>query len=275
MITFDEVKNSNPLLIIYPAGTGGEFVSSVISQASESFHTLPTLYDKELNRYSVICSLDYSSTWPDIDNPDTWINYRYRKDHLGLRHIIKDHPIYSHVEAYKKYIPNATVIFMLPFREFEYFSKLIFIKTAKLQASPVDHAFVHNSIGHNLSSSRVAQLVNWCNTKTVFWMHELYIANTILSADGDISNFHHKLDLGKYVNEHINDIHKQFNTTLPELCYHFADLRLINCDSLATDGVHFWKSIKAVIEDLDIDFAIEKTATWISANNKLINEYKI
>lgn len=272
-ITFEDVKNSNPLLIIYPAGTGGEFITGVLSQSSESFHNLVTYHNTELNRYSVICPLDYSSNWSDLDDPYTWVNYRNVSTFSNRRFILKDHPIMDHVQVYYKYLPNIPVIYMTPFKEFDYFGKLIFIKTAKLCTGVIDDSFIKTAIGNNLTDARMKCLLEWANNNQQFWLHELYIANTTLSEGKDITNFRHIPDLAEHIKLHTGSIKHSFNFTLPKYCYYFPKTKLLNCDSLRTDGVEFWKDMKNIVEDIDMDFALEKTAEWISKNNKLVNEH--
>jgi hypothetical protein len=271
MITFEDIKNNNPLLIVYPAGTGGEFISNVISQASNSFHELTVRYDADINRFNVSCPIDYFTNWSDVENPHTWINPGFTNQVNGLRSLIKDHPMPECFKYYRKYMPEVSAIYMTPFSEFEYFSKLLFIKTSKMHTSPIDRNFIHFYISPKLPEDRVEKLVRWANSNTTFWMHELHTVNTWLSMGRYIDHFVHNANLSDYVDMHVKSIQDDFRYVLPIVCYNISNTRLINCDSLATDSVNFWRSVQQIINDLDVELAIAKTETWITNNNKLIN----
>lgn len=272
-ITFDEVKNSNPLLVIYPSGAGGEFVSTVLSLSSESFHNLPYRYLPDINRYNTNCPLDYFTNWTDHNDVSTWINPHFIKQQSGMRYILKDHPMYPCFPLFKKYIPNMSAIYMTPIRETEYFSKLIFIKSSILQKSPITSDFINRHISYKLPTTRIDELLKWANAQQEFWIHELHTANTWLSNGRNLNDLVHIPSLSTYVKLHTTSMTSDLTYMYPAAKNNIKDTRLVNSDSLTTDGIEFWNSIKNIVPDLDLSVALEHTAGWIEKNNKLIEIY--
>ena len=272
-ITFDEIKNSNPLLMLYPAGSGGEFVSAILANSSESFHNLSYNYSPERNRYNTICPLDYYTNWPDINDTSTWINPNFVKYRNGLRYVIKDHPMRPCFSLYSRYIPELSAIYMSPVHQLEYFSKLIFIKTSVLCNSPISREFILRCIGNKLTDERISKLIDWSAHQRTFWIHELQNANTMLSLGGDINTLTHEPDLSVHIKMHAEYMRKDLESTFGVAKYDIKSIRMLNSDSLASDGREFWNVVKDAIPDLNITNALTETEQWILKNNKLISLY--
>ena len=272
-ITFDEIKNSNPLLVLYPAGTGGEFVSAIIANSSESFHNLSYNYNYGRNRYNTICPSDYYTNWSDINDTSTWINPAFVKYTDGLRYVIKDHPMHPCFSLYSKHIPELSAVYMSPVHQIEYFSKLIFIKTSILCNSPITREFILRCIGSKLTDERISMLINWASTQRTFWIHELQNANTLLSLGRDTNKLMHEPNLSVHIKMHAEYMRKELESTFSIAKYNIKNTCMINSDSLVSDGVEFWNSVKDVVPDLNITNALTETRQWILKNNKLISIY--
>ena len=94
MITTNDINNSNPVLILYSSGTGGEFITSLLAEVSDEFNPLgETEVNKQRNRTHVNCVLDYAALWKDPANPKTWIPPHVDNTMIGSkRYLLKDHP---------------------------------------------------------------------------------------------------------------------------------------------------------------------------------------
>ena len=52
MITTNDINNSNPVLILYSSGTGGEFITSLLAEVSDEFNALG---ETEVNKQRNVC----------------------------------------------------------------------------------------------------------------------------------------------------------------------------------------------------------------------------
>jgi hypothetical protein len=274
MITFEEIKNSNPLLILYPGGCGGEFVASTLSRADASFHPLQGRYDPDKNRHVINCAINYVTNWGDPNDPETWISPYFKEAETegAGRHIIKDHCIMYYLEYYMKFMPNIEIIYMVPFKNVEYFSQLLFLKATELITSPVDHAFVRKVISDRVPADRIDKIVSWLNSQKEFWMHELHTVNSKLQLGESIENMVHQPSLEASIIGHQAVMRSEF-LQVSSLLPAYPNIHLVNSDSLMIDGVDFWEEINKITGGVNIDFALGETQKWILKNNELISNY--
>ena len=273
-ITFDEIKNSNPLLIMYSAGVGGEFVTAALSNASKQFHTSPHKIITERNRFSTRCPIDFFTNWSNPDDPETWVNPIFEKTENNVRYILKDHPMCYLPKFYKRHMPDVSIAYIAPFTESNYFSKLLFLKTSIKINTPIDDTFILTNVNGNIPVGRIQHIVNWANRHPEVWKHELHSINTVLSNGGVIDNILHQPNLHKYIAEHQAVIQNDIDSVFPIVKKNISNATLINSDSLTVDGAEFWKSIKLIVKDLDLDAAIANTREWAQHNKELINNYE-
>ena len=171
-------------------------------------------------------------------------------------------------------MPDVYIIYMAPFTEFNYFSKLLFLKTAIKINTPIDDNFILSNVNCNIPVDRIQHIVNWANRQPEVWKHELNSINTVLSNGGIINDILHQPDLHKYISAHQAVIENDIDSVFPIVKKNINSATLINSDSLTTDGAEFWKSVKLIVSDLDLDIAITNTREWAQNNKKLINNYE-
>ena len=64
----DIIKNNNPLLIVYPTGAGGEFISMTIANNSSNFNNLKYQYRSDNNQIHTHSPIKYTSMWSENDS---------------------------------------------------------------------------------------------------------------------------------------------------------------------------------------------------------------
>ena len=274
MITFDKIKNSNPLVLVYPGGAGGEFVTQTLSAASESFHALPSTYDASINRIELSSPLLFQYRWPDLNNPETWVDPKFvDTSDENLRYIIRLHPEATLVQHLRQHLPDAEILYMTPLAECEYFSKLLFMKTARKLEIPTTPEVIRAEIGTGLNAFQLHRLVNWVNAQPAVWSSGLGYLSFLLKDGQDINNVLNDTNPYSHIRKYKYSIYQRYYET----CQHFEDafsvVHNINSDSLTTDGIEFWSKIKEVVPNLDLDYAISKTSNWILKNNTLISDF--
>jgi hypothetical protein len=274
MITFDKIKNSNPLILVYPGGSGGEFVTQTLSAASESFHALPSTYDASINRIELSSPLRFQYRWPDVNNPETWVDPEFiDTSDDNLRYIIRLHPETTIVQKLGQHLPNAEILYMTPLAECEYFSKLLFLKTAYKLEIPTTPAVIRAEVGPGLNAFQLYRIVNWVNAQSEVWSPELGHLSFLLKDGQDINDVPNDANPYSHIRKYKYSMYQRYYET----CQYFEDVfdvvHNINSDSLTTDGIEFWSRIKEIVPNLDLDYAISKTRDWISKNNAIISNF--
>ena len=93
-MTLDELLKRDPVLLLYPAGTGGEHIAHTMSLCSTEFEPLKTV-TTDKNQFKTLCAINYSANVTDISNIYNCINPLYIVTDEDKRLIFKDHPIDS------------------------------------------------------------------------------------------------------------------------------------------------------------------------------------
>jgi hypothetical protein len=275
MLTIAEINMSRPVLILYSAGTGGEFITSLLAEVSDEFNPIGSAArNKKTNRTNVNCVLEYSALWTSLTNPKTWVSSHVDKTMIGSkRYLIKDHPnVLSN--CYKKHLPNVTVLHFVAKENFEYFAKLAFAKLQKkIQLSEITLDYMINNITPAAYEDLFLSVYNWASKYTWVWQHELQtITQAFMSANTIVLNsYEHNDSLQKYIDEHVTHIKKESNAS-GELALSFAwfeNYKTIDITDINSSR-NMWKQISKVINITDIESAIRKTDAWQKRNRRLI-----
>ena len=275
MLTITEINMSRPVLILYSAGTGGEFITSLLAEVSDEFNPIGSpIRDKKTNRTNVNCVLEYSALWKSHTNPKTWVSSHVDKTMIGSkRYLIKDHPnVLS--ECYKKHLPNVTVLHFVAKENFEYFAKLTFAKLQKkIQLSEITLDYMINEISPTTDEDLFLNVYNWASKYTWVWQHELQtITQAFMSANTTVlNNYGHNDSIQKYIDEHVTHIKKESNAS-SELALSFAWFENYNAIDISDikSSRNMWEQFKQIINITDIESAIRKTDAWQTRNRKLI-----
>lgn len=271
MITLDSIKKSNPVLVVYPAGTGGEHISHTLSICSSEFEPLNTKFVEHLNQYHTICVINYSTAISNIDNFSTSIDARYNGDFVKnqKRIVLKDHPTDLTLQFYSKYLDTITVLFVTPVVETDYFTDLTFKKLAVRIPCPIDETYVKHEISDSLTQQECDHLIMQANQYPWVWRHELHILITQMREQRKLVPIEHFETLDKIKDDHKNSMISTYITTVSEYQQAFRNCHVINCDSLKYNSKDFWLQVKKVIPTVDSHRATEITNKWIEQNNKL------
>lgn len=266
------LKENPPLVIIYPAGAGGEFISKTIANNSPSFNNLEYLTKNDTNQTHSRSIVRYSSMWqpPDVD---TIIDFKvYDSIDKSLRNITKDHPSVESCNLHKKYIPFSEILYIAPVEKISYFCKLAYIKLAELVKTPINKNYFLTNVNDCITDEKFSKILDLTNKFPEVWKHEIDILNTQLSSN-DQTNivFEHNHDLTDVIYEAIKGI-KQDNylkTVMPLYKNNFSKFKFINTDTLTTSSKYFWSEIEKIIPDIDIESSILSTDQWINENELL------
>lgn len=270
MITSQKLNNPDTILIVYPAGTGGEQIAHTLSVCSKEYEILKTDYNEDKNQYHTVCALNYSTLITDIEKFDTAIDSRYVFNKNSRKKIIlKDHPSERTLEFYSKHLPDITVLFVTPFTEFEYFANLTFNKLAKKITPPITEEFLKKEISDTLSDSEINHLIDQTNQYPWIWRHELHNLIYRIRKDSQLHQFYHNDDLSDIKEDHLQTLINTYIITVPLYQNKFKNMHKINCDSFIQNSYNFWKSIRPLVPSLDVDNATKITNKWIAQNNKL------
>ena len=280
MLTLEEIQNSKPILVIYPAGSGGEHIAYTISKNSSSCYTLPMHYGEHNNQFHVPSALEYYANWGDITDNSTWFNpvfiEKFNKDQAtpgekwfaNGRHVLKDHPSIESTEVYKKYLPDALVIYMSPIDSADYFSRLLFTKIDRRIKTPITKKFIEEEICKNVPMERLNILIEWSKQYHEVWLHEINSANFALSLGKRLPA--HMDDIEYHISEHARNTLLELDTVVPLLQEKFNNnFKFINSDCLRNESTQFWQSIKLLIKDLNVETSIDSTNDWIARNNSI------
>ena len=274
MITFNQIRDSDPLLIVYPGGTGGEFVSNILSQCSSSFNALPNKYNDVTNRIEVVSPLNFQHSWLDYRNTDTWISSEFEHRNNNLRYVLRLHPDVGIVNSILTHMPDIEIMYMTPLSQSEYFSKLLFIKIAHIIDTPINAIDLNKGVTASLSNTDREIVSSWINSiPDKIWSIELGDICHIMKNGKDLRSFNYSKSPMQYVRKYMYSMHLSFYNT----CQHFEHLckklHIVCSDSLASDGVQFWNTVQTFIPDLDMSTVLDETNKWINKNNTIITKF--
>lgn len=286
MITMNDINNSRPVLILYSSGTGGEFITLLLSQVSNEFNPLGGVtHNKKLNRTHVNCILNYSALWKDKDNPNAWVSPSVKKSMLGSkRYLLKDHPDVEltcvvkpkviikkgYLSDYKKYLPNITVLHLTMHDNYDYYAKVTFAKLQhKVLLDELNFDFMFNNITKATDNDLFNYVYNWASKYDWVWAHELQKITQMYLNKTDCSKFVHTDSIQTYIKEQALAIEKESNTASDQLLKTFENYIKIDITDI-TSSRKMWEQIKESINITDIETAIRKTDNWQERNRKLI-----
>ncbi|MDA9993306.1 hypothetical protein N9E09_01425 [bacterium] len=285
--------NAHPILIVYPAGLGGEHIAHTLSTCCDQFEDIYTWVNKNVNQYHSICALRYMDLVEDITKFENGIETRYKGDFVSIkkRIIVKDHPSNNSIEFYKRYLPDITIIYIdlaFPKKDsIDYFADLAIKKLAVKVDCPITVDFINSTISTTLSEKQQQFMIDETKKFDWVWRHELYaLLNDLLESNNyknPVSYDTHHSSIVKNKNirlKHTSDInvlkedHKEslintYITFLPKYVRTFKNLHVVDSDNLDKDSTIFWQKIKKIVPKLDTDKAIGITNRWIENNNKL------
>ncbi len=272
----DIIKDNNPLLIVYPTGAGGEFISMTIANNSSNFNNLKYQYRSDNNQIHTHSPIKYTSMWSENDSNTLIDNTVILKDNY-LRNVLKDHPSIKGCNLYKKFIPSVEILYISPVKEVKYFSTLAFAKLAELVKTPIDKEYFFNYVNSNIIEENFNKILNLTSGFPQIWKHEIDILNTELSMDNNVEFKHepslsiHILNLELWTNKVLHEILPIYKKT-------FKKFTFINIDTLINSSENFWKQIKIIIPDINLSIVTASTDAWIKNNNtqceKFIKQFK-
>lgn len=273
MITPIDIQKKNPVLIVYPAGVGGEHIAHTLSLCSEEFETTQTHFNPKVNQYHTICLFRYSSEIPNIDDINTAIDSKYKGDvNNNLRIVLKDHPTERTLQFYSRHFNSIKTLFLIPTQlaSIDYFSELTFKKLAVKVKCPINQSYVENEISPSLDQQQMQHIIECANCYEWVWRHELHILNTKIRDIGLEAKLRHTDTLNEAISHHKNE--------LINIQYKVAEYSSIlqNCHSISVDDIvikqnseSLWEQINKHVGSIDVAKAIDITNTWINNNKEL------
>lgn len=277
MLTISDINNSNPILILYSSGTGGEFLTKTIAANSKTINPILHEYNVERNITNAVCVIDYGTMWKDPNDPSTWqrkFTDEQYKDIIGNgRYIIKDHPNLHFSKYHWKFLPNLKVLHLVVKKEYLYFAKLTFAKLLRrIEVSNITDEYIRQNINNTDHLSTLNAIKSWAAKYTWVWEHELHIVNTQYTSLSPIEIEHYD-DVYYHVKIQGDSIAYESNVLPQYLAMIYNNYYTIPVDSLVTDSVEFWNMILPHISDLDISECIKSTNMWIEKNNAIIESF--
>ena len=272
-LNFSEIKNNNPVVFLYHAGSGGEFISKTFSEIAEGFHCLPFHHNHDTNQYHAISPLHYSTQWTEPDNPFTWMNEKFVKTENMKRFVTKDHITNTNMKRYHCFLPDAHYIYLYAMKEREHFAKLAFAKLS-VQIEPKDaENFIYENVNDLISMKHKEMILEWASRYEWVWSHELMICNTRLHDGKRLSDYRHEKSLRNHVHTHVvGDMHF-FNYIKTNWKNKFNNLKFMCIDELAVKCKQkFWTDILfAANAELRNELPMDATNDWICRNNELLD----
>jgi hypothetical protein len=268
-LTFSEINDGNPVLFLYHAGGGGEFISKTFAANHPDFHPLDFVMN-ERNQCHSIGPIHYASQWPDRDQPETWVNHRFKVTTPGLDYVSKDHPTAFNVAQYLKHMPRLMIIYMTATDHKEHFARLVFAKVARRIESPVTVDYIRSDVNDLLNPQEESELIAWSSQYPWVWSHELMIANTRLKDGRGLAKFDHEDSLDKYISDHVAQDH-EYDRMIAEFQRSEYRIYTIGTDPLVTASRPFWQSLQLAFPKLDVAECVAATDEWIANNHRLLN----
>lgn len=274
MITHNDFKNADPVLIVYPAGLGGEHIAHTLSVCCDDFERLHTYINKNVNQYHTICALKYIDLVQDISKFENGFEEKYTGDFVKnkKRIILKDHPSTKSLEFYSKHLPNIKVIYLdLPFPKkysIEYFVNIALKKLSVKVKCPITTEYILSELSTTLTKAQQTFIINETKKFNWVWRHELYkLIDDVLQHKN--VKLEHVDSIEKLKKDHQSNLINTYITFMHEYRMKFRDFNVIDCDRLDIDSTLFWNKMKRIIPNIDTDKAIGLTNIWIENNNKL------
>jgi hypothetical protein len=270
-LNISEINEMRPLLLLYSSGTGGEFITNMISQSSDEFNTVDYHLFKENNMTSARCCTYYGALWENPDDPKTWIDPTVSDQDKTKRVILKDHPSLYFAKYYWRHLSNLQVIHLAVKEEIEYFSKLAINKLAfRVNSDDVNKEYVTKYISETATPERINNIIKWARAYPWVWGSELQTLNSHLSKGVDVSDFYHDDDIDVLVQNQFTAMSwesGQLRTYLSEI---YTNYTTVNVDSLAYNGIEFWNQIKKCVPSVDTAKCIKHTNYWIKKNHNIM-----
>jgi hypothetical protein len=271
MISIKDINAAGPVLILYSSGTGGEFITSTLSKVSKSFNNLVWFVNTEVNQTHLTCVTEYSTTWSDPLDPNTWICQRHLDKLIGpKRYLMRDHPILDHAILYNRFLPNLQVLNLTLQDNYDYYGKVTFAKLAKkVYITELTFDYVKNNITSSVDEVHMSNLYNWASKYLWVWVHELHIVNTALKSNQSIEFYEHTDSLEEHIANQSTAIEHQstvVSVQLKKVLNNCIDIDITDIKS----SKHMWEQFKIIIPDIDLKEAIKLSDIWQANNRKLI-----
>lgn len=272
-----DVKASNPILLVYPAGTGGEHITAAISDASPSVRKAESTIQASNNQVFYHSVFDYAPSFIDYDDPTTWINpmYKHNPDAHG-RYFIKDHPTDLLLQSYGKHMPDIQVIYSVPQTKTVYFSELAHYKLGKrMVPNELTDEFFHEAVSKNMEVYQKSVIRIWAARQKEFWKHEIDIVFHKLKLGENIKEYE-TMSLQEHISLNAQYCENMKRHVLAEYPKVFKNFSTINCDTLADPSRvgEYWKQMAQIIPDLQPRIAIRKSEAWARKNNEFLGRTK-
>lgn len=274
-LSFSEIKETDPIIFLYHAGSGGEFIAKTFAGNHPCSHPLSFVINEVTNQTHSIGPLHYASQWIDHKNPETWVNERFTPDSEFLRdtphhtYVSKDHPTSFNMSLYLKHLPDARYVYLHALHEREFFARVAFAKLAKRIEAPVTSEYLRTNVNHLLTPDQEEIIIRWSNRYDWVWSHELMICNTKIKEGIGLANFYHNDSLDKYVDDHIKQDAAYFDM-MNIVSAKFGKFRFIDIDDLVITSKPFWKNVAHEFPTLWQPACFRETEKWIYKNHKLL-----
>lgn len=271
MVTIHDIDKSQPVLILYSSGTGGEFITHTLSKVSNSFNNIMRYTNTEANQTHLTCVLDYSAIWADHSDTTTWITNRHLNNVTGnKRYLIRDHPGEHAATLYNKHLPNLQVLHLTLQDNYDYYAKLTFAKLAKkIDCSAITFDFVKENVSSTVTNVLFNRMHKWASAYKWVWLHELHILNDKLKSNASTEFIEHVDSLESHIQNQHDVIKYQSTMLAPELnqiLNNYVSIDITNINS----SRKMWTHLKQIITDIDLDEAIRCTDIWQQLNKELI-----
>lgn len=274
MMQHKDFINADPVLIVYPAGLGGEHIAHTLSVCCDDFEILSTYVNKKVNQYHTICALKYVDLVNDISEFENGLEEKYTGNFVEnkKRIVLKDHPSIKSLEFYKKHLPNITVLYIdLPFPKkysIGYFVNIALKKLAVKVECPITDEYILSTLSTTLTEEQKKFIIDETKKFSWVWRHELYKLIDDMLQHKNVE-LEHVDSIEKLKKDHESNLINTYITFMSEYKSKFKNFNVIDCDGMDTDSTLFWNKMKKVIPNIDIDKAISLTNIWIENNNKL------
>lgn len=269
MIT-EIIDNNKVVMLLYPAGVGGEFVTKLIADHTTRFNNITSIPNTTVNQHSVICLLRKLSTITDLKDKETWLNehyfeneHEYSTDKLFLN---RDHPDLHVLRILSTIADNVRVLFLDPGDSIEYFSKLFLKKMSERVTIPLTNEFLTHRITNDVVEQQMLHKV----TKDYEWVWTHEMGSWLVkyrSKDPDQSFVHHdsvdpQLDfLIKSAEENTRNVYTMSRW--------FKSFKVLHANELPYSSDKLLNEIAAIYNDFDVTTAKPLLDKWIEDNNKL------
>jgi len=269
-----KIKKADPVLILYPAGLGGEHIAHTLTTCNDDFEKTAMLYNEKVNQFHTVCVFKYSSEISDINDVSTAIDIQYKGEfpNTSKRIVLKDHTTELSFEFYKKHFPNITILCLIAedTDSINYFAELTFKKLAKKITSPIDEWYVKNEISQDCTPEEAVHVINQVNKFRWVWRHEAHILINHMRSRNSQIDLEHSNDLTKSISNHKHDIINT-NRKIDSYKDFFTNFHFISVDDLALtdDSETVWREINKHVGSIDVVKAKQLTNEWIRKNNKL------